>query len=90
MSVGCPKVSWELSSLIGLVITSKPYSSVSSVIKAFAFHVAPSRFKSHPRTTFIILLFFELLKSYREGLRVSSKASLVFTHKFMTLRVGCR
>ena len=32
--------------------------------------------------------FYELLKSYREGL--SSWASLVITHNFMILRVGYR
>src|SRR6218665_977681 len=32
--------------------------------------------------------FYELLKSYREGL--SSRTSLVITHNFMILRVGCR
>src|SRR6218665_3299896 len=70
-------VSCEVLCQIGSVIASKPCSSSSSVIKAFAFHAAPSRFKSHPRTTFIILLFYELLKSYREGLTVISRASLV-------------
>jgi len=32
-------------------------------------------------------IFYELLKTYREGLRVSSRGSLVITDKFMTLRV---
>ena len=39
--------------------------------------------KSHPRTTFTILLFCESLKSYRDDLRVSSRANLVITHKFI-------
>ena len=84
-----PNVLCEVSYQIGLVITSKSNSSGSSVIRAFAFHVAPSRFKSHPHTTFIILLFYGSLKSYRESLRVSSRASVIITHKFMALRVGC-
>ena len=58
----------------------------SWAIKAFSLHVAPSRFKSYPCTTFIILLLYESLKSYSEGLRVSSSVGLVITHKFRTLR----
>ena len=53
-----PNVSCEVSRQIGLVIRCKPYSSSSSVIKVFALHVALPRFKSHPRTTFIILAYF--------------------------------
>src|SRR6218665_2269262 len=41
---------------IGLIIRPKPYSSSSSVIKVFALRIAPPRFKSHPRTTFLLLL----------------------------------
>jgi len=35
-------------------------------------------------------IFYELLKSYREGIRVGSRTSLLITHKFMILRVACR
>ena len=34
--------------------------------------------------------FKELLKCYREGLRVSSRVSLVITQRFMILRVAFR
>ena len=34
--------------------------------------------------------FKELLKCYREDLRVSSRASLVITHNFVILRVAYR
>ena len=66
-NLGVRLVSFEVLYQIGLVITSKPYSSISSVRSAFTFHVEPrgrcvehSRFKSHPCTIFIILF---LLKS---------------------------
>src|SRR6218665_1209839 len=86
------KVSCEVSCQIGLVITSKPYSSCRSVNKTFASHVYLPGSNPTTHNFYNITIFYELLKPYREGLSSSpsSGTSLVITHNFMILRVGCR
>src|SRR6218665_281920 len=86
-----PNVSCEVSRQIGLIIRPKPYSNgrcspcVFALIEQLrcspcALHFPGSNPPPHNFSTFTS--FKKLLKCYREDLRVSSRESLVITHKF--------